>query len=281
MPIVVDRLWVHPVKGMTAQSLDTVALDPVSGVPGDRRFAIALGRMTFDPARPTWLRKEACAMLARNPELARLRADFDPARRTLTLWRGPRDLVCDDPTTSAGRARLEVVLNQLLGTRPDGAVRLVEAGPQSFTDVPQNGVSILHLASVREFAAKIGRPVEPERFRANVWIDGETPWEDFTWLGGSIRMGAARLRIVRRIDRCAATHVNPATADRDLSVVKLLKEHYGHVDLAVFAEVEQAGTVRVGDPVAPPDGAGQGKLRADVGFYAGALTTIVKDRFRR
>ena len=50
MPIVVDRLWLYPVKGMTAHPLDALRLDPGSGVPGDRRFAIALGRTTFDAA---------------------------------------------------------------------------------------------------------------------------------------------------------------------------------------------------------------------------------------
>jgi uncharacterized protein YcbX len=53
-----------------------------------------------------------------------------------------------------------------------------------------------------------------------------------------------------RIPRCAATSVNPETAQRDLTVPKALKQHFGHVDMGVYAEVVRGGRVAVGDPVA-------------------------------
>lgn len=281
MPLSVDHLYLYPVKGMTAQSVETLAVTPEAGALGDRRFALARGGTHWDPARPTWLKKEALVMLARDVALARLHSTFDAASGVLTLQRDTREVLRADITTPAGRAAADAVINVALGPRSDGPARLVEAGPQSFTDVPQNFVSILHLPSLRDFGQRIGRTVEPGRFRANLVVDGGAPWDEFGWLGQTIQCGTVRLRITKRVNRCTATHVNPQTAERDLQVVKLLKDTYGHIDMAVYAAVETAGTVRCGDRVEPPAASGQGKLRSEVSFYTGALSAIVKDRFRR
>ena len=50
-----------------------------------------------------------------------------------------------------------------------------------------------------------------------------------------------------RIDRCAATMVNPDTAARDANPVKELRTHFGHIELGIFAEVTKSGEIRTGD----------------------------------
>ncbi len=37
-----------------------------------------------------------------------------------------------------------------------------------------------------------------------------------------------RLRVVVPINRCAATEVNPETAERDLETIAALRRHFGH-----------------------------------------------------
>ncbi len=49
--------------------------------------------------------------------------------------------------------------------------------------------------------------------------------------------------------RCAATQVNPDTAERDCNVPKELQQAFGHADLGVYAEIESGGLVRIGDAV--------------------------------
>jgi uncharacterized protein len=46
--------------------------------------------------------------------------------------------------------------------------------------------------------------------------------------------------------RCAATEVNPQTAERDLAVVAILKRRFGHNLMGVYAEVERASDIAVG-----------------------------------
>ena len=63
-------------------------------------------------------------------------------------------------------------------------------------------------------------------------------------------MGTVRLRIEERIERCAATGVNPESAQRDLNLVRILSEGWGHMDMGVYATATGAGTVAVGDDAA-------------------------------
>ena len=52
-----------------------------------------------------------------------------------------------------------------------------------------------------------------------------------------------------RIDRCAATHVNPETAARDTNVLMALQRVFGHIDMGVYAEVIGGGEIATGDGI--------------------------------
>ena len=113
-----------------------------------------------------------------------------------------------------------------------------------------NAVSIVNLASVRAFAERIGAPVDPLRFRANIYVDGWPPFSELELGDGEVTIGAVRLKVTMRTKRCAATEVNPVTARRDIPVPRLLVRTYGHPDMGVYADVLTDGTVRPGDAVA-------------------------------
>lgn len=56
-------------------------------------------------------------------------------------------------------------------------------------------------------------------------------------MGRAVQAGSTRLRILAPTQRCAATEVNPSTANQDLHVPRLLKKQYGHLNMGVYAEV--------------------------------------------
>ena len=60
-----------------------------------------------------------------------------------------------------------------------GAPKIVRAAGHSFSDVAAKCVHIVNLASLRELERAAGRPVDPLRFRANIYIDGVPAWEEF------------------------------------------------------------------------------------------------------
>ena len=62
----ITEIYRYPVKGLSAEKLDRVTLTPGECLPHDRRFAIALGSTSFDPAHPEWLSKIHFIMLMRD-----------------------------------------------------------------------------------------------------------------------------------------------------------------------------------------------------------------------
>jgi uncharacterized protein YcbX len=117
----------------------------------------------------------------------------------------------------------------------------------SFSDVARKVVSIINLASVAALEDVVGAPVDPLRFRANLTITGWPAWHEFDLLGRELAIGDARLKVVKRIVRCAATNVDPATGMRDLAIPDALMDAYGHADCGVYAEVITSGEIAAGD----------------------------------
>jgi uncharacterized protein YcbX len=74
-------------------------------------------------------------------------------------------------------------------------------------------------------------------------------WGELDWLGSEIRVGDARLRVISPITRCAATQVNPATAERDLDIVGALQRGFGHNLMGIYAEVTEGGEITLGDTI--------------------------------
>ena len=110
-------------------------------------------------------------------------------------------------------------------------------------------VSLINLASLRDYEGKIGARRHRRRFRANIWFSGAAAWSERSWVGQQIQVGGAVLRVTKPINRCAATEVNPETAERDVDALAELRSLYGHIELGVHAEVVEGGRFGVGDAI--------------------------------
>jgi uncharacterized protein YcbX len=110
-------------------------------------------------------------------------------------------------------------------------------------------VTLLSSASLERFAAEAGHDVDTRRFRMLFEVDGCTAHEEDGWLGRRVRVGEAILRVVELVERCVVTTRDPATGERDLDSLGLLRGYRGSIDLGVRAEVVQPGKVVVGAAV--------------------------------
>ena len=253
MTVTVARICRYPVKGLSAEDLDRADLRPGEGISQDRRFALAHGTTQYDPEAPRWLPKTSFLMLMRNERLAALDTAFDATTGILTVHRNGKTVARGDVTTAVGRAVIEDFFTAYMARETRGRPRLVEA-PRAhpFSDHADPVLSVINLASVRDLERVVGAAVDPVRFRANLYLAGAPSWAEFGWIDREIDLGDARLRFTARIDRCAATNVNPANAERDLNVPKALQRGYGHMDMGVYAAVVKGGTITVGDEFDPP-----------------------------
>lgn len=248
MKAAVASLYRHPVKGFTPERLDAVELSVGRGVPADRAYAVEVGDCSFDPAAPAFVPKNKFAVLAHIADVARARTRFDDASGLFHATAPGHPDFAGDLTGEAGRAAFAGWLTDLLGEEARAPLKVLQGpGDWRFTDHPLGHVSIVNLASVRHLEAKIGRPVDPLRFRANLYVEGWPAWAENDWAGRTLTIGSAAAAVFKPIVRCAATHVDPTTAERDMDVVQSLFNLYGHTLCGIYVQITTPGRVAEGD----------------------------------
>jgi uncharacterized protein YcbX len=245
----VEYLYRFPVKGLSAEALETAEVQEGGAIPWDRAFALAQGDSGFDPEHPTWRPKQNFMCLMSNARIAKLRAFFEPRTGMLSLMSPDGDGMAANALSEAGRERLGGYLAGIMGEEARGTPRFHHVEGHVFGDSRIPVVSLIGLPSLRDYESRVGARRHRRRFRANVWFSGAAPFAEFDWIGRQIQIGRATLRVLKRIPRCRATEVNPTTAERDADPVAELRALYGHGDLGVYAQVVEGGRFAVGDAI--------------------------------
>jgi uncharacterized protein YcbX len=246
----IHSIYRYPVKGLSPEPLTCTTLSVRQTVPFDRMYAIENGPSGFDPAQPAYSPKHKFLELMRNARLAELRTAFDDERHLLSIRYENRLAAQGDLRTAEGRAAIEEFFAKFCADELRGPPKILHAPGHSFSDVARKVVSIINLATVAELENATGAPVHPLRFRGNLLVEGWPAWREFDLLNEDIAVGpSARLKVVKRIVRCAATEVDPDTGIRDLPIPRTIIDTYGHADCGVYAEVIEAGPIAVGDAV--------------------------------
>lgn len=253
MPVV-SNIYRYPIKGLSPQRVTDVVLQAGHAFPHDRMFALARPRSPIDGHVTKWAKKGLFVMLMLDEALARVRTHLDVETLDFTIREGTRQLLAVNLASEKGRNDVEAFFQQLVPTL-NGTPRLVRAETGGhFMDKPDKIISLINLATVRALEEQWGIEVDPLRFRANIYIDGLQPWEEFEWIGRDIVVGDAVMRVDRRNGRCGATNVNPQNGRRDLDIPTSLRTAFGHKDLGVYLVTRKTGSVSVGAPVTVPLG---------------------------
>lgn len=248
----VAALFRHPVKGFTPERLERADLEAGACFPDDRLFAVENGPSGFDPETPAFVPKQKFTVLAQIPRVAAARTAYDPASGRLTATAPGLAPFVGVLTAPEGRAAFAAWVADLIGEDARGPLRVVGAEGHRFMDHPAGHVSVVNLASLRDLEARIGREIDPLRFRANVYVEGWPAWAENDWAGRELMVGWARARVFKPIVRCAAIQVDPARAERDLDLVKALFDNYGHMNCGIYLHVTSGGRVSLGDAATLP-----------------------------
>jgi uncharacterized protein len=251
MSVTLGALHRHPVKGLSPEEIGEAMLEEGGFFPHDRLFALENGPSGYNPAAHEHLPKQKFLMLMRDERLARLKTQFDPAARLLTIRQGGGIVAQGSVDTAEGRGAIERFLESYLGEQLRGPVKLLSAPPNArFMDSRSGYVSILNLASIAAIAALVNRQsLDARRFRGNLHISGWEPWAENFLVGARLAIGEAELEVIKRIDRCAAVDVDPNAGLRDLRLVQTLEQHLRHHDCGVYARILKSGLIRRGDEV--------------------------------
>jgi hypothetical protein len=248
-PAEITGLYRYPVKGLSPEPLSRVALQAGQTLPADRRYAIENGPSGFEPAAPVWMPKSHFLMLMRDEWLAALQSHFEDRANLLTIRRSGELVARADLETAEGRAAIEAFFVENFASELKGPPKVLSGHDHSFSDVARKVVSIINLASLRAIENMVDAPVHPLRFRANLYVKGWPAWHELELVGQTLAIGDARLKVVKRITRCAAVNVDPETAARDLAVPPAMVRRLGHNECGIYAEVIAGGTIGIGDTI--------------------------------
>jgi uncharacterized protein YcbX len=260
----VAALYRYPVKGFTPEQCETLTVLDEGRVAGDR--VLGLRFANTEAADDAWSKKTGMVALVNTPGLARLQLRFEQKRLRLSISLGSQVLV-DEALNSEGRKRiaaavaeyvLELGENPLSGRPERLPLRVVGDGiTPRYHDSEAGQVTLHGRGSLQMLAAVLKDPdVSELRFRSNIGVDGLRAWEEQSWVGRKVRIGAVVFDVVRPKTRCLATHANPQTGERDLPILVALTrvfESESPTFAVAMVPSGAGGEIHVGDPVALVD----------------------------
>lgn len=251
----VSQIAIAPVKSLRLALVDQAQVGP-RGVIGDRQYAMLNERGQL-------------LSVTKHAELFRVRAATDPTTGYLRLELPKGRLL--EGVVELGPARhglfygaerpCQVVLGEFsaaLSALVGEPVTLVSMSDGPAVDRPGEGaVTVQSAAALADLAPAAGsaEPLDGRRFRMTFTVDGVRAYEEETWLGRRVRLGAAVIRPRGNVGRCAATTFDPDTGTKTADTLKALTAMRAHVPstermpFGVHAEVVSPGVVRVGDAV--------------------------------
>ena len=244
-----------PVKALRL-SHPTEAELTAGGIPADRRF---------------YLIDEDDGLFDASDDGALLRVvpDYDPAMERLRLS-FPNGSLVEDAADRLGAT----VTTDFFGRTVQG--RLVDADFSEalsryagrsirLARVTRDGdgqdvhpLTLVSSESVRDLGRRGDRTdLDPRRFRMNLEVEGCEPYEEDSWDAELVRVGEATIRVRGQIPRCVVTTLGPDTGDKDFGTLTQIARYRpriggrGGLPFGMYAEIVEAGRVRIGDPVEP------------------------------
>ena len=255
---VVEELWRYPVKSMLGERLEAAEVT-ARGLAGDRAYAlldVESGRVVSAKIPRHWRR------------MFELRASYEgepsPEGLSPALVTFP-----DGSSMETGQEELAARLSSELGRTvevisepPEGAryrtlpLAQVEGDETEmplingfFDTMPLHLLATGTLEHLRSLYPE-GK-FEVQRFRPNILIEtpsGENGFVDNGWIGNTVAIGDARLRVMAPMIRCVMTTLPQGALPDDPGILKTAGQH-NNANVGVCVMVAQGGRVRVGDEV--------------------------------
>ncbi len=273
-----DGLHLHPVKSTAVRPVLHGDVEPW-GLAGDRRWMVvdATGECVTAREEHRLLTITAHTVATDAGLLAALRLtapgvepiDVDeplgPALPVTVHGRGLKGVAAPDEAGAwfgglLGRDDLRLV--HVHSPRPLSPTHARPGEATAFADAyPVTLASAASLRRLRDWVAEtaLERGEEPrstlvvERFRPNLVVDGDLePFEEDGWR--RVRVGPVEFRVVKPVDRCVMTTIDPTTLERSHEPIRTLAKHRkwdGATWFAVQLVPESRGVIRVGDDVTP------------------------------
>src|SRR5262249_56058456 len=112
----------------------------------------------------------------------------EASHRLTVRWEGRR-AARGHLRSKDGRPAIEALCGSFRPKELHGPPKVLYGAGHSFSDVARKVVSIINLASVAAVETAAGAPVNPLRFRGNLYVTGWPAWHEFSLLDRVLTMG--------------------------------------------------------------------------------------------
>ena len=244
-----------PVKSVSFQNIQLCKIKKNLGIVNDRIFAFS---RNIDSEKAKLVEKHVqerklnyFLTLKNSPVLNKYNFFYENNKLSLTLNNNQLiSISTDDPSERLLLANKLIELeNSLL--KP---ITLLKNTDYPFYDTSHsknifNSMSLINLNSIKDFEKKVNEKIEPQRFRANFYIDGIDPWEERNWIGKIIKINNVSFRVEKNIPRCVAINLKPKTDDNSLNLLQSLKKSYNHFDMGIYLVALDDGKIEIGNKI--------------------------------
>lgn len=227
----------YPIKGFRGDEIVQISLKKHHGIPHDRRWAIRNGSIPQNLAHD-WQPCKAFVRMTQHEDLPLYSVEYCEESLYLTHPNG-------ESISIKKYVNHKDKLSEWFSHNDMGISK--SSNNTAYWDHNDAHISIINISTVNAMAKTVGLDIDPQRFRGNLLIETDKPWSEFSLIGQRICIGSVELEILRPIDRCKATSVNPSTGASDINIPHLLSSQYGHVFCGVYARVVKAGKIKKDD----------------------------------
>lgn len=243
---VITQIWRYPVKSLRGETLASSPVD-ARGLRGDRLWAV---RDTVD------------GKLGSGKNTRRFRRFPGPTLLSLSA-RYPVEPEADPDAVAApvvvdAQGREYPVADgsaDRFFRRRTGIATLSVAREAEVNHFDEEPVSLIGTATLRWVEQQLpGVATDARRFRPNLVVRTAEPFEEESWVGRTVRVGAggdaAELAFTHVLERCVMTTMEQADLPPALGMLKMLGQREDQpLRLAVVGTATRLGIVRNGDPV--------------------------------
>ena len=96
---------------------------------------------------------------------------------------------------------------------------------------------------------KLGKDIEYQRFRGNIYIDNAKPWEERNWIGQTININDVKFKVDMHIPRCSVTNLKPKTEINTINLPLEIKKIFNHSYMGVYLKPIENGIIKKNDKI--------------------------------
>ncbi len=210
----------------------------------DRQFALT--QISTTNHLTSWLPKSHFKQLVNQPSLAKIKLQL--VRKVPVVVRiNDQDEEFDLTCFNRGVAFAKKI-ETLSSPGKKLNLKLIRSKDCGLSDTRDQWVSVGATASAKKLVETFELDQSLLRFRLNIWLQTKSPFEEFSWIGRTGKIGDAELEFLSPVGRCNAINLSAETGmSTDEMLPQKMRAKFGHSNLGVYARIKKTGAVNIND----------------------------------